>query len=681
MAGMLPEDVYALTGVSDPRISPDGAAVAYVVSRIDREANRYASAIWLAHLDGSGEPRQFTAGLKRDAEPRWSPDGSLLAFTSNRDGDVSQLYVGPVGGGEPRKLTDLKEDATHASWSPDGRALVFASRVRDEAYEEEDEKKRRPRRITRLQYKLDDVGWTGDRRQHLFVVPADGSRPPVQLTGGDFEDSSPAWSPGGSTIAFVSARHADWDVELCTDVYLIDAPAIEADAHGGGAGAGMPEPRAGAAGMPEPRRVTAGGGQIDGIAWSPDGHRLALLRYPAILDDPRHSQVGVVDVAVGEISLLTMALDRNCNPYPTPRAPACDAGHLHFLVEDRGDTHLYRVAADGSREPELLVGGERGVHGFDVVAGRLAYVATEPTMLPELYVSEQVLRPDAAPAGRCVTRVGDPFAAGRELVDAERFTAVSADGSEVEAWVMRPAGFEPGRTYPALLNIHGGPFGQYGNEFFDEFQVYCGAGYVVLFSNPRGSSGYSEDWGRAIRGPGELGPGWGSVDYEDCMAVVDEALRRFDFVDPERLGVIGGSYGGYMTSWIVAHTDRFKAAVSERSVNQFVSEWGSSDYGFDFKGYLGGFLFEDVDSYLKVSPTTYAENIHTPLLILHSEDDLRCPVEQAEQLFVTLRLLKRPVEFVRFPAESHELTRSGSPVHRVQRFELVLEWFDRYLKV
>jgi dipeptidyl aminopeptidase/acylaminoacyl peptidase len=245
---------------------------------------------------------------------------------------------------------------------------------------------------------------------------------------------------------------------------------------------------------------------------------------------------------------------------------------------------------------------------------------------------------------------------------------------------MRPAGFEAGRTYPALLNIHGGPYGQYGNEFFDEFQVYTGGGYVVLFSNPRGSSGYSEAWGRAIRGPGELGPGWGSVDYEDCMAVVDEALRRFDFIDPDRLGVIGGSYGGYLTSWIVAHTDRFKAAISERAVNQFVSEWGSSDFGFDFKGYLGAFLYEDVESYLKVSPTTYAENIHTPLMILHSEDDLRCPVEQAEQLFVTLRLLKRPVEMVRFPAESHELTRSGSPVHRVQRFELVLDWFDRYLK-
>jgi len=305
------------------------------------------------------------------------------------------------------------------------------------------------------------------------------------------------------------------------------------------------------------------------------------------------------------------------------------------------------------------------------------YSADEPTRLSELFAAG----PRPAGAGeRRLTNVGGAFAAGRELATAERFTAISADGSEVDAWVMKPLGYEPGTKYPTLLNIHGGPFCQYGNAFFDEFQVFCGAGYVVVFSNPRGSSGYSEEWGRAIRGPGAAGPGWGSVDYADCMAVTEEAVRRYDFIDGQRLGVIGGSYGGYMTSWIVSHTDRFKAAVSERAVNQLVSEWGSSDFGWDLKGYVGTFAFEDVDAYLSISPATYAERIHTPLMILHSEKDLRCAVEQAEHLFVTLRLLKRPVELVRFPEESHELTRSGSPAHRVQRFQIVLEWFDRHLK-
>ncbi len=563
----------------------------------------------------------------------------------------------PVAGGEPRKLTSLKEDVAQAVWAPDGARLVFVSRVRDAAYEEEDDKKRRPRRLTRLQYKLDSVGWTADRPQHLFVVPADGSSEPVQLTDGDFEDHSPSWSPDGSTIAFVSARHPDWDLEMVNDVYLVAAA--------GG----------------EPRRLTQGGGTIGGVSWAPDGGRLAVERYTGVFDDPKHTQIALVDAATGELRSLTTALDRNCATYPSLREPLWDGGDVVFAVEDRGCTHLYRVAADGDDEPRLVVGGERAVTGLDVAARRLVFAAGDPTHLSELYDGGTADgASDPAAAGRRLTDVGDAFAAGRELAPAERFTAVSADGSEVDAWIMRPASFEPGKKYPLLLNIHGGPYGQYGEHFFDEFQVYCGAGYAVVFSNPRGSSGSTEEWARAIRGPGTAGPGWGSVDYEDCIAVTEEAVRRFDFVDGDRLGVIGGSYGGYMTSWIVGHTDRFKAAVSERAVNNFDSQWGSSDFGWDFKGYLDAFLFEDVDAYLKVSPSTYAQDIHTPLLILHSEDDLRCPVEQAEHLFVTLRLLKRPVELVRFPAESHELTRSGSPVHRVQRFELVVEWFDRYLK-
>ncbi len=642
---MVPEDVFLLTGVADPRLSPDGATVAYVVAAVDAEANDYRGTICLASADGAAEPRPFTSGARHDADPRWSPDGAQLAFTSNREGKARQLYVMPLAGGEPRKLTSLKEDVTQPAWSPDGATIVFVARVPGAAYDEEDDKRRQPRRFTRLQYKHDNVGWTADRRQHLFTVRADGSGEPVQLTDGDYEDSGPSWSPDGATLAFVSARGPDWDIEPVSDVYVVAAEAGE------------------------PRRLTHGGGSIDGVSWSPDGARLAVQRYPGVFDDPRHTQIAIVDAGTGAIELLTTALDRNCGTYPQLREPIWDGAEIVFALEDHGNTHVYRVPADGSHGPELVVGGERTVTGFDVAAGRLVYAADEPTRLSELFA-----------AGQRLTRVGDAFAAGRELAAAERFTATSADGSQVDAWVMKPAGFEPGRKYPTLLNIHGGPFGQYGNTFFDEFQVYCGAGYVVVFSNPRGSSGSGEEWARAIRGPGAQGPGWGSVDYEDCMAVTEEAAYRYDFIDGERLGVIGGSYGGYMTSWIVSHTDRFKAAVSERAVNQLVSEWGSSDFGWDFKGYLGSFIYEDVDAYLSISPATYAERIHTPLLILHSENDLRCAVEQAEHLFVTLRLLKRPVEFVRFPGESHELTRSGSPAHRVQRFEIVLEWFDRYLK-
>ncbi len=646
MKGMQPEDVFELTGVTDPRVSPDGRTVAYVVWRIDKETNAYPSAIWTRAVDGTGEPRRLTSGEHRDIEPRWSPDGTRLAFGSDRGSKAVQLFVLPTDGGEAVRLTDRDEDVTQAAWSPDGSRLVFASRVRDGAYDEQDDAKRKPRRFTRLRYKYDNIGWTGDRPQHLFTVAADGSEEPKQLTHGDFEDGFPCWSPDGRRIAFTSARHDDWDISVVEDLYVIDAD-----------------------GSADPELLTSSDGACFMPSWSPDGRRIAFALYPAVMDDPKHWQIAVIDVATRERRVLTASLDRTCLPYPALREPIWDGDDLLFAIEDGGNTHLYRVPADGSTPPALEVGGVLIVTGYDAAGGSVVHTATQPTKLSELFAGPTRL-----------TDVGDAFVRDRELIQPERFTAVSDDGTEVDAWILRPAGFQEGERYPAILTIHGGPFTQYGNKFFDEAQVYAGAGYAVVYSNPRGSSGYSEAWGRAIRGPVGGGPGWGSVDYQDLMAVMDEAVKRFDFIDPDRLAVMGGSYGGYMTSWIVGHTDRFRTAISERAVNQWVSMWGSSDIGWDFKGQIGEFLFENLDAYVKMSPHTYATDIHTPLLILHSENDLRCPIEQGEQLFTTLRLLKRQVEFVRFPAESHELTRSGHPVHRVMRFEVVLDWFERTLR-
>ena len=646
MSGMVPEDVYELTGVLDPRLSPDGRTVAFVVWGVDRDANDYRSAIWLAPVDGSDPPRQFTSGKKRDASPRWSPDGSQLAFVSNRESEKAQLYVMPASGGEARKLTDLKEDVTEPVWSPDGARLAFVARVPDPGYEELDNRKRMPRRFTRLQYKFDNVGWTGDRRQHILTVAADGSGQPVQLTDGDFEDNGPAWSPDGKRIAFASARHQDWDIDTARDIYVVDA-------EGG-----------------EPQLLTETDATCEHPAWSPDGGRVAYYHYPGRFDDPRHTQVAVLDLATRDRKILTTSLDRNCSPYPAIREPIWDGESLLLETEDGGNVHLYRVKADGSSEPQLVIGGHQWLTGADAVAGTIVHTSTTPTKLSELYAGDRKL-----------TDVGGQFSTERVLPATERFTAVSPDGSEVEAWMVRPAGFEEGGKYPVLFNIHGGPFTQYGNKFFDEFQVYAGAGYAVLYCNPRGSSGYSEEWGRAIRGPVDDGPGWGTRDYDDVMAVVDAALERFEFLDGERMGVMGGSYGGYLTSWIISHTNRFAAACSERALNDWYSDWGTADIGWYFcKAYGGSLIFEDTRPYLEHSPFTYAHRIETPLLILHSEDDLRCPIAQGEQLFTTLRVLKRDVELVRVPAESHELTRSGSPIHRVMRFELLLEWFDRYLK-
>ncbi len=360
--------------------------------------------------------------------------------------------------------------------------------------------------------------------------------------------AQPTWTPDGKSIAFTSSRDDDWDIELKADIYVVPAAGGELE------------------------RLTPGDGSYSAPSYSPDGSLLAVKWAPAGFDFPRHPQIGVVDAkSGGNLRLLTSSLDRNCDPYPDLREPIWDEGSIVFALEDGGNVHLYRVSPDGG-EPELVHGGEIVLTGFDARDGVIARAGTTAPNLTELYVGEEQ-----------VTDVGRAFVDGRELVTPERFTAVSEDGSEVDAWIARPAGFEEGKRYPVLLNIHGGPFTQYGNGFFDETQVYAGAGYAVVYSNPRGSSGYSEAWGRAIMGPGELGPGWGTVDYQDLMAVADEALKRFDFCDPERMGVLGGSYGGFMTSWIVSHNNRFKAACSERAVNNLVSMYGSSDIGWVFK--------------------------------------------------------------------------------------------------
>jgi dipeptidyl aminopeptidase/acylaminoacyl peptidase len=646
---MLPEDIYELVNAGDPRISPDGSRVAFVVTAIDREENEYRGAVWVVPLDGSAEPRRFTSGERRDSTPRWSPDGNWLAFASNRGDDKTpmNLYVIPAEGGEARKLTDLKESVEEIVWSPDSKRIAFVARVRDAAYEEEDDKKRLPRRFTRAFHKLDSVGFTGDRRTHLSVVELDGGEP-RQLTHGDFEHGGAAWSPDGKHIVIGGLRDERWDVELVNRLYSVDVD-----------------------GTSEPKALTGDDGSYGDPSFSPDGGRIAYLWTPEDGTYPHHSQLGVMNADGGDPKLLTTSLDLQCGPYPDSRDPVWDGDRIVFTVEDGGNLHLYAVAADGSSAPERLLDGERVISAFDMRDGKLAFIASTHTTMRELYVGTE---------GRQVTNVGTAFTAGRRLAEAERFTAVSADGYEVDAWIVRPAGFEPGKRYPAVLTIHGGPFSQYTTAFFDEVQVYSGGGYVVLFSNPRGGSGYSEEHARAIRGPvNGAGPGWGTRDYEDVMAVVDTALEQFDFIDAERLGVIGGSYGGFMTSWIIGHTNRFKAAVSERAVNNLVSMFGSSDLFWVFERQFGGPMWENVDVYLERSPSTYAQQMDTPVLILHSEQDLRCNIEQGEHLFTLLRLLGKDVELVRFPSESHELSRGGSPIHRAVRFETILEYFGRYL--
>ncbi|HZQ59519.1 MAG TPA: S9 family peptidase, partial [Acidimicrobiales bacterium] len=556
-------------------------------------------------------------------------------------------------------------------WSPDGRWLAFGGRWRDPEHYACDQDKDRPaRRITRLGYRYDNAGWTADRPRRLFVVAADGTGAPrpVGLPGATGDgDSGLAWSPDGQWLAFCASRDDDWDLQPFADLFVVAA-------HGDAA---------------EPVRLTrarANGFAYAQPSWSPAGGQLAFVlrhsrRFPFV------SQIGVLEVVLevdgataGAERLLTAGLDRSCAPaLSAPREPVWDDGHVWFQVADGPRLSLWRADASGATGPEPVVGGERAITAFDVGRGVVAFSASTRTVPSELHVSDVAGRGE-----RQVSSVGASLASGVRMATAERFVAPSSGGAEVEAWVMRPEPFDPGRRYPVLLNIHGGPFSVYSAGFLDEFQYQAGAGYVVLFANPRGSDGYGQAWGDAIRGrdcADAPGHGWGSVDYDDVMAVVDEALRRFDFIDPARLGVLGGSYGGFLTSWIVGHTDRFAAACSERAVNNQLSMVGTSDIGFAFQaGYVGVSHLEAPEVYVRTSPITYVEQMHTPLLIIHSDNDLRCPAEQAEQLFVALRSLRRDVELVRFPGEGHELSRSGSPRHRVERGEIILEFFDRHLR-
>jgi dipeptidyl aminopeptidase/acylaminoacyl peptidase len=644
---MVPEDITRITWVSDAQISPDGRRVAFVATTLSEEKDEYLSQIWMVDVAG-GPPHRFTAGPKRDTEPRWSPDGSRLAFVSEREPKKKgQLYAMPANGGEPTRLTDLKNGVAHPAWSPDGTRLAFVSRVGgwQEPDSDEDKQKSRPARvITSLKYRWNGDGFTYDRRPHIFVVGVDGGEP-RQITDGDWIDADPTWSPDGRFIAFASARHDGRDDDDASDIWVVAADGSE------------------------PRRVTDTAGPAGLPSFSPDGRTLAYIARRAINDFGRNMRVFSIPTAGGAPTCLTADLDRSCAALAIKPLWSSDGRWLTFAAEDRGALSIYRVGAVGGAPPERIIGGNRLVTGLSGSGdGRsLAFTATDPVHPAEVFIA-------GADGGgeRQLSDLNRTWLEQVALSSPQHFT-YEREGVQIDGWVMAPAASTAER-WPALLNIHGGPHAQYGDGFFDEFQVYAGAGYAVVYTNPRGSQGCGEAFtGAVIRD-------WGGVDYGDVMTGLDEALRRHGEIDTARLGVMGGSYGGFLTSWIVGHTDRFKAACSERAVNDQWGMFGSSDIGHLFNAVeLGALPWENLGEYVERSPISYAKNITTPLLILHAEEDLRCPVAQAEQLFVALKRLGREVLFVRFPDENHEMSRSGKPRHRLARFRFILDWFGKRL--
>jgi dipeptidyl aminopeptidase/acylaminoacyl peptidase len=665
---MVPEDIARLRQAADPQVSPTGSAVAFTVSDPDVESNTYRRHIWLAPTDAAdGQAHPFT-GHGHEGLPRWSPDGRRLAFVSAPPGNgPSEICILPVAAaGERMAVCSWPGPITELAWSPDGSRIAFVARDPDvEQYgkpgQPREGKDMPPRRVTRLIYRLNAAGWTIDRPNRIFVVPADGSSTPRTVTPGPFQADGLAWSPDSSEIAFTSARHESWDLDLANDLWVVPVD-----------------------GTSEPERLSDAGSVYARPSWSPDGRYLAYYFNPTPLENPRHRQVGVLELSSRRQQILTASLDRNCQPLGLLVAPTWIGDHLLFVAEDSGNLHLYRAKADATGKPEIIVAGDRWVHEWHWAAGTLAFVAATPTSTGELLVTSLSAQnpQNGESEERALTTLTRPFADAISLGSPQRFVARSADDAEVECWALAPAGARPGEKYPTLLNVHGGPFTQYGNRFTDEFQIEAAAGFGVLYCNPRGSAGYSEQWGRAVRWPeceNDPGTGWGGADFEDVMACVEAACERFGWIDPARLGILGGSYGGYMTSWAVGHTDRFKAACSERACNNLTTMEHSADIAGFMRSYIGRDHLSAPDAYARHSPVTYVKDMTTPLLILHSEDDLRCPIAQAEELFVALRLLGRDPVMVRFPAENHELSRGGSPQHRIMRANLILDWFREHL--
>lgn len=651
------DDLAAIRLLSDAQISPDGGEIAFVLTTLDLEADCYRAAIWL-YERGSGQVRRFTYGSGRDLMPRWSPDGTLLAFVSDRAG-TDQLWVMPRYGGEARQLTRFSEPVTAFEWAPDSRRLAVVTRATQA--EGAPERLTDVVRLTALRYRFDGQrGFLHERRSHLWLVLVDDGRV-ERLTDGDWDDDWPSWSPDGSALVFTSNRTEDREWNAASELWCL---------------------RFDEAGVARVERL-AGGREVALArpAWSPNGQLIAAVGHlESWAGSARHKRLWSIAPDGSGLRCLTREFDATLDDVLLgdtfgPSRPGLvwspDSRSVYAQVSEQGAVRLYRFPVDGG-EPQCLLGGARRVQDFSLSRDGqwIAATVADPLDPGSLWL----LTAD----GRRAERIFDPNDEWKRTVTLtepeELWVSSPTDAMPIHAWVMRPpAAAVPAGRPPLVLSIHGGPHAMYGWVYCHEFQVLAAAGYAVVYANPRGSQGYGEAFVSCTRGA------WGEADMPDLMAVVDAVVAQ-GWVDPERLGVCGGSYGGYMTNWIIGHTDRFKAAVSMRCVSNLLSMYGTSDIGIYFSEWeIGAAPWEDPERYRRLSPLTYAPNMQTPLLLLHAEEDWRCPIGQAEELFAWLRRLGRTVELVRFPGEGHNLTRSGRPRHRIEHLERELRWFRTYL--
>jgi dipeptidyl aminopeptidase/acylaminoacyl peptidase len=644
--GITPEDYFAFEFLSDPHISPDGKLVAYVVTKVDRAQNRRNSAIWMVAADGSRAPWQFTTSPQSATSPRWSPDGRSLAFLSSRPAAAAgaqeqprpQVYALSLEGGEAQRVTNLKNGVSVFQWSPDGSRLVVVSRIGPSDSRPESKDGSDVRHYKDTKYKFNDTGWFDDRRTHLWVVDVKSGAARQITEGADWNDSDPRWSPDGTKIAFVSNRTGkEFEDNRNTDVWVISAE--------GGA----------------PTKISDHDESDNSPRWSPDGKTIA---FTGEVHNRDHPKIWLAPATGGAASVLAA---NGLDLIPTGLRWSEDGRALFFEAGMKGEYHLFRADL-ASKAIAQVTTGARAVRVVDSSGRAMVYTVNDFKHLDDLYIADLDGKNE-----RQLTRLNQALWKQLRLADVERFTYKSADNWDVDGFIVKPVGWQEGKKYPLILNVHGGPAGMYGVDWFHEFQVYAAKGYGVLYTNPRGSTGYGQKFERGIFGE------WGGKDYQDVMNGIDAALKRNAWIDADKLGVTGGSYGGFMTNWIVGHTDRFKAAVTLRSVVNFISDEGTRDGAYGHEDDFGGDLFEKFDLYWDRSPLKYAKNVKTPTLILHSDNDFRVPLEQGEQWFRALKHYGVTTEIVMFPRENHNLTRTGEPKHLVESLNWQLYWFARFI--
>ncbi|BAC89644.1 S9 family peptidase [Gloeobacter violaceus] len=670
------KDLLKFNWVADPRLSPDGARVVYVRVSVDEKKDTYTTSLWQV-ATATGEARPLSTGA-RDSSPRWSPDGKTLAFlrSAEKDGksEPPQIHLLSLDGGEARALTDLPKGAGGISWSPDSRRIAFTSSTKNEDIAEkqkknEDDKPKKSdvRVIKRAIYRFNGAGYLEeDRPGHIWIVdlPTDPAAPPPaakQITKGEFEEDAPAWSPDGTRLYFTSDRTREAYYEpVDTDIYTVSA--------GGG----------------EISRVVNIDGPIGTFALSPDGRRIAFVGFVNAKPEYSYTQpdLFVADLSPGAAPKnLTADYDFDAGDgiggdQRAPRAAADyrpvwsgDGRSIVIATAERGRANLKRFDAADGRASDVTTGDhEIAEYTATPDGSRFAGVISRPTEVGDIYL----LSLGASP--RRLTRGNAPLFDTLQTSAPEEINYPSFDGQTIQGWLFKPPGFEAGKKYPLILNIHGGPHIAWGYTFFHEVQWMAAKGYVVLYTNPRGSTGYGQKFGNSIQFnyPGD--------DAKDLMAGVDYLLAR-GYVDANRLGVTGGSGGGVLTNWLVGHTDRFKAAVSQRSIADWTSWWYTADFTLFTPTWFRGAPWREEADFKARSPMTYVEKIKTPLMLIEGEADLRTPPGAGgEQLFRALKYLKRPVVMVQFPGENHDLSRTGKPSYRIERLQHIVGWFDKYLQ-